>query len=282
MSHGWLACCGLGFVIVAACATLDRGGEFLSGRRALMTGDYPTALVYFERIAQSDPNYVAPFSSFQESIWTYLGRAQYQTGKLTDAKRSLERALSQNPNDSVAKLYLGLTNVRLQTTEKASDPFTLQDVSFALRERIEPKRVAALVRERGVAFDLTAEAEGQLRKAGADDLLLDEIKRIRAEALKRKKTDATQLGEQAKMLAAALTAIRDQLDYLSSTRSGIFWDPNKEIRSQIQTGLSLLSTPQPDWQKILSTGESVGQKLEEEIDLVRREESDELRRQERR
>jgi tetratricopeptide (TPR) repeat protein len=262
---------------------LDRGGEFLSGRRALIAGDYPTALAYFERIAQSDPNYVAPFSSFQESIWTYLGRAQYQTGKLTDAKRSLEKALSQLPNDAVAKLYLGLTNVRLQTTAKTTtNPFTLQDVSFALRERIEPKRVAALARERGVAFDLTSESEGQLRKAGADDLLLDEIKKIRAEDLKRKKTDAALLGEQAKTLTAALTVIRDQLNYLNSTRSGILWDPNKEIRSQIQTGLTLLSAPQPDWQKVLSTGEWVGQKLEEEIDLVRREESDELRRQERR
>ena len=50
----------------------------------------------------------------------------------------------------MAKLYLALTNLRLQTTEKAANPFTLQDVSFALRERIEPKRVAALVRERGL------------------------------------------------------------------------------------------------------------------------------------
>jgi tetratricopeptide (TPR) repeat protein len=281
MSHRWMVF-GLGFLVVAACATLDRGGEFLSGRRALMTGDYPVALAYFERIAQSDPNYAAPFSSFRESIWTYLGRAQYQTGKLTDAKSSFERALSHIPNDSVAKLYLGLTNVRLQTMEKPTNAFTLQDISFALREGIEPKRVAALAQERGVAFDLTAESEGQLRKVGADDLLLDEIKKIRAETAKRKKADATQLGEQAKTLAAALTAIRDQLDYLNSTRSGIFWDPNKEIRSQIQIGLALLSTPQPDWQKVLSSGEWVGQKLEEEIDIVRREESDELRRQERR
>jgi tetratricopeptide (TPR) repeat protein len=247
-----------------------------------MAGDYPTALAYFERIAHSDPNYVAPFSSFRESIWTYLGRAQYQTGRLADAKSSLERALSLIPNDSVAKLYLGLTNVRLQTTEKPTNAFTLQDISFALREGIEPKRVAALARERGVAFDLTAESERQLRKAGADNLLLDEIKKIRAEDSKRKKADATQLGEQAKALAAALTAIRDQLDYLNTTRSGIFWDPNKEIRAQIQTGLSLLSTPQPDWQKVLSTGEWVGQKLEEEIDIVRREESEEFRRQEQR
>ena len=113
-------------------------------------------------------------------------------------------------------------------------------------------------------------------------MLLDEIKKIRAEASKRRKTNESQLRESTKELAAALTGIRDQLDYLNSTRTGIFWDPNKEIRSQIQTGLALLSAPQPDWQKVFSTGEWVGQKLEEEIDLVRREESQELRRQQQR
>ena len=269
-------------MIIAGCATLESGGEFASGRRALMSGDYAVALTYFEPIAKRDPNYVAPFTSFRESIWTYLGRAQYQSGKLSEAKSSLERALSQIPGDSVAKLYLALTNLRLQTTEKATNPFTLQDIAFALRERIEPKRVAALVRERGVAFDLTTEAESQLRKAGADDLLMDEIKKIRSEASKRRKADESQLGQWTKELVIALTGIRDQLDYLNNTRTGIFWDPNKEIRSQIQTGLALLSAPQLDWQKVFSTGEWVGQKLEEEIDLVRREESQELRRQQQR
>ena len=273
--------CELGLLlIIAACATLESGGEFASGRRALMSGDYGVALTYFESIAKRDPNYVAPFTALRESIWTYLGRAQYQSGKLAEAKGSLERALSQMPDDSVAKLYLALTNLRLQTTEKATNPFTLQDISFALRERIEPKRVAALVRERGVAFDLTADAESQLRKAGADDLLLNEIKQIRAEAAKRRKANESQLGQSTKELAAALTGIRDQLDYLSRTR--IFWDPNNEIRSQIQTGLTLLSAPQPDWQKVFSTGEWVGQKLEEEIDIARREETQELRRQQQR
>lgn len=267
---------------IASCSSLESGGEFVSGRRALMSGDSAVAVTYFEPIAKRDPNYVAPFSSFRESIWTYLGRAQYQSGKLVEAKSSLERARSQIPNDSVAKLYLALTNLRLQTTEKATNPFTLQDISFALRERVEPKRVAALVRERGVAFDLTTESESQLRKAGADDFLLDEIRKIRAEALKQRKTNESQLGQSTKELASALTEIRDQLDYLNNTRTGIFWDPNKEIRSQIQTGLSLLSTPRPDWQKVFSTGELVGQKLEEEIDLVRREESQEIRRQEQR
>jgi tetratricopeptide (TPR) repeat protein len=273
--------CELGLLlIIAGCATLESGGQFASGRRALMSGDYAVALTYFEPIAKRDPNYVAPFTSFRESIWTYLGRAQYQSGKLSEANGSLERALSQIPDDSVAKLYLALTNLRLQTTEKATNPFTLQDISFLLRERVEPKRVAALVRERGVAFDLTADAESQLRKAGADDLLLNEIKQIRAEASKRRKAKESQLGQSTKELTAAFTGIRDQLDYLNNTR--IFWDPNKEIRSQIQTGLALLSAPQPDWQKVFSTGEWVGQKLEEEIDLVRREETQELRRQQQR
>jgi tetratricopeptide (TPR) repeat protein len=278
MTKKWLAH-GLGLVLVAACAGVESGGEFASGRRALMSGDSAVALTYFEPIAKRDPNYVAPFTSFRESIWTYLGRAQYQSGKLIEAKNSLERALSQIPNDSIAKLYLALTNLRLQSTEKATNPFTLQDISFALRERVEPKRVAALVRERGVAFDLTTESESQLRKAGADDFLLDEIKSIRAEASKQRRISES---EGAKELAAALNGIRDQLDYLNSTRQGIFWDPNKEIRSQIQTGLSLLSAPQPDWQKALSTSEWVGQRLEEEIDLARRDESEELRRQQRR
>jgi len=278
MTKKWLAQ-GLGLVLVAACAGVESGGEFASGRRALMSGDSAVALTYFEPIAKRDPNYVAPFTSFRESIWTYLGRAQYQTGKFVEAKSSLEKALSQIPNDSIAKLYLALANLRLQSTEKATNPFTLQDISFALRERVEPKRVAALVRERGVAFDLTTESESQLRKAGADDYLLDQIKSIRAEASKQRRISES---EGAKELAAALTGIRDQLDYLNSTRQGIFWDPNKEIRSQIQTGLSLLSAPQPDWQKVLSTSEWVGQRLEEEIDLARRDESEELRRQQRR
>jgi len=108
--------------------------------------------------------------------------------------------------------------------------------------------------------------------------LLDQIKKIRAETNGRK----NQVGDGGKEIAAGLTGIRDQLDYLNNSRSGVFWDPKKEIRAQIQTGLALLSAPQPDWQKVLSTGEWVGEKLEEEIDLARRDESQEFRRQDQR
>ena len=80
MTKKWLAH-GLGLLIVAACGSVESGGEFASGRRALMSGDSAVALTYFEPIAKRNPNYVAPFTSFRESIWTYLGRAQYQSGK---------------------------------------------------------------------------------------------------------------------------------------------------------------------------------------------------------
>ena len=269
--------------LIIGCATLESGGQFTAGRQALMRGDNATALAFFEQVASQNPNYVAPFTSFRESIWTYLGRAQYQSGKLVEAKGSLERAVSQLPDDWMAKLYLALTNIRLQTSEKViNDPLSLEDISFALRERVEPKRVAALARERGVAFDLTANSESQLRKAGADDFLIGQIKEVRAQALKQKKTTEGQLGEQAKALTVAFIGVRDQLDFLSKSRTGIFWDPNREIRSQIQSGLSLLQAARPDWPKVLSIGEQIGQDLEEEIDLVRRQESEELRRQERR
>ena len=172
-----------------------------------------------------------------------------------------------------------MTLLRLPAAPKTSHAFTLQDISFALREGVEPKRVVALVRERGVDFELTRETENQLRSAGADGLLVDEIKRSRAEIEKRKKGDEAQRSRAAKELTSGLTALREWLDYaIANTVQGRFLDPSGQLRSQVQNGLTLLAAREPDWQKILSSGEWVGQKVEEEIDLVRRDERDELRR----
>ena len=41
-----------------------------------------------------------------------MGRTEYATGKLPQARQSLERALSLNKDEDVARLYLGLTLVR--------------------------------------------------------------------------------------------------------------------------------------------------------------------------
>jgi tetratricopeptide (TPR) repeat protein len=98
--------------VVAACAAYNTGGQFVAGRQALLRGDPQTALGYFLVAAQSDPNYVFRAVYFHEGVWTYVGRTQYATKRYQEARQSLERALSMDKDDQLARLYLGLTLAR--------------------------------------------------------------------------------------------------------------------------------------------------------------------------
>ena len=98
--------------ILAGCAACGVGGQFQSGRRALLVGDPETALGYFSAVAEQDPNYVYHSVHFRENIWTYLGRVQYETKKYPEARKSLERALALDRDDNLARLYMGLTLAR--------------------------------------------------------------------------------------------------------------------------------------------------------------------------
>ena len=51
-----------------------------------------------------------------------------------------------------------------------------------------------------------------------------------------------------------------------------FWDPRREIRSAIEKDLEMLSSKYADRQQLISSAEWIGQRMEEEIDLVRRDE----------
>jgi len=97
---------------LAGCAAFAVGGQFQSGRRALLINDPETALAYFQEVAAKDPNYFYRSVDFRENIWTYLGRAQYETKRYPEARKSLEQALSLDRDDNLARLYLGLTLVR--------------------------------------------------------------------------------------------------------------------------------------------------------------------------
>jgi tetratricopeptide (TPR) repeat protein len=99
-------------IILAGCATFAVGGQFQAGRRALLVGDPETALGYFSAAAEQDPNYVNVVQNYRESVWTYLGRAQYETKRYQESRKSLERALSLNKDDPSARLYFGLTLMR--------------------------------------------------------------------------------------------------------------------------------------------------------------------------
>jgi tetratricopeptide (TPR) repeat protein len=87
-------------------------GQVQRGRQALLINNPESALPYFLAAADGDPNYVYRSVHYSEGIWTYVGRAQYATGKLKEARQSLERALALDPYDNLAKLYLGLTLYR--------------------------------------------------------------------------------------------------------------------------------------------------------------------------
>jgi tetratricopeptide (TPR) repeat protein len=89
------------------------------GRQALIEGKSEVALGYFYSAAQMDPNYVyMTGSSPRQSVWSYVGRSEYLTGRLPQARQTLERALAGNREEDIARLYLGLTLARAGDRER--------------------------------------------------------------------------------------------------------------------------------------------------------------------
>ncbi|HKA34930.1 MAG TPA: tetratricopeptide repeat protein [Candidatus Binatia bacterium] len=94
---------------VSSCVTAQ--GEVQAGRRDLLYGDPNHAVVRFQNAAAANPDALY-FSYMPEGVWTYVGRAYYQSGRLPEARQALERAVARSSDDSLARLYLGLTLAR--------------------------------------------------------------------------------------------------------------------------------------------------------------------------
>ena len=114
--------------VLSGCASYQVAGQVQTGRQALLINNPEHALPYFLAAADSDPNYVYRSMHYSEGIWTYVGRAQYATGKLKEARQSLERALSIDKDDNLARLYLGLTLWRSGET-----PRGLKEIEAGMR-----------------------------------------------------------------------------------------------------------------------------------------------------
>ena len=99
-------------ILLAACATIRGAGDVTQGRQALLAGDYQRALGLFQEAERIDPTYIYG-TELRAGVLSYLGRTQYLTGNYTQARQTLEKALSQHRTDNVARLYLGLTQYRL-------------------------------------------------------------------------------------------------------------------------------------------------------------------------
>jgi len=281
MRHSrWLYALAL---LLGACAALESQSEFSAGRQALLRGEPDNALAYFDRVARNDPGFVSDTVLPRRSVWTYVGRAHYNAGRYEAAGAAFEKALSHLGEDHVARLYLALTLLRPSAPSAPRNAFNLQEVTFALREGVEPKRVATLARDRGVAFDLTQETEKQLRTAGADNLLVNELKKLRYEGARQAKNTAARTAQGSKELTAALAALGDWLDdFIRNAPQGRFWDPGQEIRKQLQSVMKQTAARPSNWDTVISNAEWLGFHLEEESDRARRDESAERQRQHRR
>jgi tetratricopeptide (TPR) repeat protein len=99
-------------VFFSGCTSLQVNSEFGSGREAYLAGNNNVALSYFQSTAQKDSAYTYYGYAFRQGIWSYVGRTEYAIGRFPQARQSLERALSLNRNEELARLYLGLTLVR--------------------------------------------------------------------------------------------------------------------------------------------------------------------------
>ena len=98
-------------LLISGCGAFLAGGDVQSGPQAFLTGNNEAAAGYFRNAAQRDPDYVYG-TALRQGIWSYVGRSEYATGRLPGAREALERALSRNDREDIARLYLGLTLAR--------------------------------------------------------------------------------------------------------------------------------------------------------------------------
>ncbi len=256
--------------LLCACTTANQTPteEIRSGREALLTGKPDVALTHFRRVTDADPNFLHTTSALNESVWTYIGRAYYNLGRLVEAHEAFGFALARNEEDFMARLYLGLTFLRDVKVQPAENALSYQDLIFALKERVTPVRVVSLVGDRGIKFVLTQDMERELRKLGGGNDLIQ---------LLRNKSDAIRPAETARQqglrhIERALLEMDTWLNQLLASPQGRFWDPRKTIRSQIKNNQASISTKNVLIAQVISGVEWLGQAIEEEVDLASRDE----------
>jgi len=98
-------------VLVSGCAGFQAAREVNSGRQAYLSGNNEAAYGHFQRAAEVDPNYVYG-TALRQGVWSYVGRVNYDMGRLPQAREALERALAANREEDLSRLYFGLALAR--------------------------------------------------------------------------------------------------------------------------------------------------------------------------
>jgi tetratricopeptide (TPR) repeat protein len=85
-----------------------------------------------------------------------------------------------------------------------------------------------------------------------------------------------------KEIEGGIRGIQAWLDYINDAHRfsfGQFWDPARAIRSAIQGELTMISTREFDWEKLIASSEWIAQRMEEESDNARQDEARERSRE---
>jgi tetratricopeptide (TPR) repeat protein len=102
-------------LVISGCSTV--GGDVQAGRNALQTGRPNDAIGYLTQAAAFEPNYKIPYR-VGVGVLVYLGRAYLETGKDTEARQTLERAVQLDNDDPLAHLYLGIALIKTGDGER--------------------------------------------------------------------------------------------------------------------------------------------------------------------
>jgi hypothetical protein len=82
-------------------------------------------------------------------------------------------------------------------------------------------------------------------------------------------------GDYTKGVRQIESAVKALYDWLASNNArapfDTAWDPQREIRSELERILVLISRAGVEYEKLLSSAEWVGQRIEDEIDHVQRD-----------
>jgi tetratricopeptide (TPR) repeat protein len=153
--------CLSALIIVSACAALQVGQDVQAGRNALQTGRPGDAVSFLTRAAAQDPNYVIPYR-LRVSVLTYLGRAQYETGRDSEARATLEKALLRDQNDFLARLYLGLALLRSGDRDRGA-----KEIQLGLKGLYEWLEYIASDSQSGPFWDPAGQIRGDIVRATA-------------------------------------------------------------------------------------------------------------------
>ena len=85
-----------------------------------------------------------------------------------------------------------------------------------------------------------------------------------------------------KEIESGMRGINSFLDNINQTQRysiGQYWDPDRDIRSAIQSDLAMISGKDLDWQRLTADTEWLAIQMEQESDLARRQEAEDRSRE---